>query len=353
MLKERIESKWIDVLVDLFEHCKVEQGEVAAILSESQSREVLVELSELALARLGARVFHVRLPSPPLESSVPIRSTGTCLTIDGLEPVIAALAQSGIIIDCTVEGMLHARELPQLLKGGARLMMLSDEHPEVFERLRPVPGLTEKCRLGAHVLSDATRMRVTSSAGSALEVDITDTPGRGSAGIAAKPGSVGYWPAGLCLCFPKTGSANGQLVLAPGDVNLTFKRYLETPVTLTLEDGFVVDIAGDDLDADLMRSYYAAWNEKDAYAVSHVGWGMNPQARWDALVMYDRGDVNGTELRAFAGNFLFSTGANQESGRYSACHFDIPMRGCTVELDGQAVVKNGELQGELVLETPN
>ena len=51
-----------------------------------------------------------------------------------------------------------------------------------------------------------------------LEVDITDTPGRGSAGIAAKPGSVGYWPAGLCLCFPKTGSANGQLVLAPGDV---------------------------------------------------------------------------------------------------------------------------------------
>ncbi len=353
MLKERIESKWIDVLVDLFKLCKVEQGEVAAILSESQSREVLVELSELALARLGARVFHVRLPSPPLDSAVPIRSTGTCLAIGGLEPVVSALAQSGIVIDCTVEGLLHARELPTILADGARLMMLSDEHPEVFERLRPIPGLTEKCKLGAQMLTDAKRMRVTSPAGSDLEVDLTDTPGRGSAGIADRPRSVGYWPAGLCLCFPTTGSANGQLVLAPGDVNLTFKRYLESAVTLTIEDDFVVDIAGDGLDADLMRSYYAAWNEKDAYAVSHVGWGMNPQARWDALVMYDRGDVNGTELRAFGGNFLFSTGANQVSGRFSACHFDIPMRGCTVELDGQAVVKNGALQGELVLETPN
>jgi 2,5-dihydroxypyridine 5,6-dioxygenase len=28
-------------------------------------------------------------------------------------------------------------------------------------------------------------------------------------------------------------------------------------------------------------------------------------------------------------------------------HFDLPMRGCTIELDGTAVVKAGVLQGEL------
>src|SRR3712207_7573290 len=53
---------------------------------------------------------------------------------------------------------------------------------------------------------------------------------RGSAGFNAEPGKIGYWPAGLCLCFPRPGTVNGRLVLAPGDVNLTFKTYIQTPI---------------------------------------------------------------------------------------------------------------------------
>ena len=57
----------------------------------------------------------------------------------------------------------------------------------------------------------------------------------------------------------------------------------------------------------------------------HVGFGMNPGARYEALSMYDQRDTNGTELRAVSGNFLFSTGANEFAGRYTAGHFDLPM----------------------------
>ena len=81
--------------------------------------------------------------------------------------------------------------------------------------------------------------------------------------------------------------------------------------------------------------------------MSHVGWGMNPAARWEALAMYDKRDVNGTELRAFAGNFLYSTGANETAGRYTQGHFDLPLRNCTIRLDDEAVVEAGELCGEL------
>jgi 2,5-dihydroxypyridine 5,6-dioxygenase len=158
---------------------------------------------------------------------------------------------------------------------------------------------------------------------------------------------VSHWPGGLCLCFPKQGTVNGTLVMAPGDVNLTFKRYLETRVQLSIEDDYVTAIEGDGLDAELMRSYIAAWGERDAYAVSHVGWGMNPRARWDALALYDKRDSNGTELRAFAGNFLYSTGANEHAGRHTAGHFDLPLRNCTIRLDGETVVESGRLQGEL------
>ena len=78
--------------------------------------------------------------------------------------------------------------------------------------------------------------------------------------------------------------------------------------------------------------------------MSHVGFGMNPDARYEALAMYDLSDTNGTELRAVAGNFLFSTGANEFAGRYTAGHFDLPMFGTTIELDGVAVVRDGVLQ---------
>ena len=52
----------------------------------------------------------------------------------------------------------------------------------------------------------------------------------------------------------------------------------------------------------LMRRYLEAWGDRAAYAVSHVGWGLNPRARYEALSMYDQRDTNGTELRAVAGD---------------------------------------------------
>jgi 2,5-dihydroxypyridine 5,6-dioxygenase len=63
--------------------------------------------------------------------------------------------------------------------------------------------------------------------------------------------------------------------------------------------------------------------------------------------MYDKHQTNGTELRAIAGNFLYSTGANEVAGRFCRGHFDLPMRGCTVSLDGRPVVVDGRLIAEL------
>jgi 2,5-dihydroxypyridine 5,6-dioxygenase len=149
------------------------------------------------------------------------------------------------------------------------------------------------------------------------------------------------------LAFPAAGSVAGTLVLDRGDVNLSFKRYLDAPVRLRIEHDHVVEVAGDGLDAELMRGQYADWAageaDRSAYAVSHLGWGLNRRARWDAMAFHDKADFNGTELRAFAGNFLYSTGANEVAGRHTLGHFDLPLRRCTVALDGVTVVDNGVL----------
>jgi 2,5-dihydroxypyridine 5,6-dioxygenase len=174
----------------------------------------------------------------------------------------------------------------------------------------------------------------------------------GNWGSTTRPGTLTHWPGGLVLAFPAAGSVNGTLVLAEGDVNLTFKRYIERAITLTVEDDHVTRIEGTGVDAELLRSYFSAWDAAEdfaagspgpAYAVSHVGYGLNDAARWDSMALYDKRDFNGTELRAFAGNFLYSTGANEVAGRHTRGHFDWPMRGCTVQLDGHTVVNAGKV----------
>jgi 2,5-dihydroxypyridine 5,6-dioxygenase len=344
MLSDRIEGKWIDAFCEVFERCAVKAGDAAAILSETQSRALNVQLAELALLRLGARPFHLIVPTPRNRHPVPVRSTGASEAIGRLGPVVAALGQAGFVVDCTLEGLMHAPETPEILKAGARILVVSNEHPEALERLAPDPALEARVRAAVKMLRGARRMRVTSAAGSDLAVDMAGAVTVGIWGWTDRPGTLAHWPGGVVVSFPKNGTVNGALVLDRGDVNLTFKRYLESPVRLTLERDYVTRIDGEGTDAELMRSYLAAWGERDAYAVSHVGFGMNPRARYEALTMYDKRDTNGTELRAVAGNFLFSTGANEFAGRYTAGHFDLPVMRTTIDIDGTIVVRDGVLQ---------
>ena len=340
---DRVEAKWVASFCEVFRLCGVQPGEACAILSETQSRSLLVQLSELALAQLGARWFHLVLPTPRQTGPVPVRSTGASDAIGGLGPVVGALAGCGFIADCTVEGLQHAAELPAILQGGARVLVVSNEHPEILERTVPRADDEATVRAAVRQLKSARQMQVTSAAGTRLSISLADARVGGVWGFTAKPGSLSHWPAGLVLAFPAAGSVNGTLVLAPGDVNLTFKRYLADAVTLHIADDHVTAIDGASVDAELMRGYFAAWGDRAAYAVSHVGWGLNRRARWDAMTFYDKADFNGTELRAFAGNFLYSTGANEVAGRHTLGHFDLPLRGCTVALDGLTVVDAGVL----------
>jgi 2,5-dihydroxypyridine 5,6-dioxygenase len=344
MLQEKtLEPAWLQAFEAVFQRCALQPGDTVAVLSESQSRPILVELSRLAAARLGAQVFGVVLPSQFSNELPAARSTGASPVLQQIAPVVAALAASTLVIDCTVEGLMHAPELPAILKGGARVLYVSNEHPEALARLVPDDAVEALAKAHVKRLRSARQMRVTSAAGTDLSIALEGAVCGGNWGYTTRPGTMTHWPGGLALAFPAAHSVNGTLVLAEGDVNLTFKRYVERPVVLHIEDDYVTRIEGGGVDAELMRSYAAAWGDREAYAVSHVGYGLNARARWDSMALYDKRDFNGTELRAFAGNFLYSTGANETAGRHTLGHFDLPVRACTVELDGVSVVDAGSL----------
>jgi 2,5-dihydroxypyridine 5,6-dioxygenase len=340
------EWRWLSAFADQLRACALVEGEVVAILSESASRRELVETARLAAQSCGGQVVDVVVPTPANPGPVPIRSTGASVALQGNRAAVAALAAADLVVDCTVEGLIHAPELGTILGSGARVLMISNEHPENFERYAFDPTLQERVDRGVELLRAAGEMRVTSGHGTDLTVRLEGAFVAGSSGIVTEAGGLAHWPGGLCVCYPARGTVNGRVVLAPLDLNLTFKEYVRTAVTLRIADDRVVAVEGGS-DAELLRSHLDAFGDEDAYAVSHVGWGMNHAARWDYLPLYDKSQINGTEARAFAGNFLFSTGANENAGRFTRAHFDLPLRGCTVTLDGRAVVEGGRLVGDV------
>jgi len=346
-LQEVAEGKWVASFRRALALNGISKGVTVAVVAETQSRPVLIQLCDLALFDLGAQYSTVVLPTPPQTAPVPVKSTGASNAIQGMRHVVESLKQVEVIVDVTVEGLLHSAEWPEIEAAGARLFTVCNEHPEILERTEPRAELGPKVQLGIDMLRDAKVMTVRSAAGTDLTIDVKDAPCGGTPGFSTNPGGVAHWPGGLCLCFPGEGAVNGRIVMAPGDMNLTFKDYLRDSIDITIEQDFITSIDGDNVDADLFREYLAAWNDPVAYGMSHVGWGMNPHARWESMALYDKRDVQATEFRAWAGNFLWSAGSNQYANRFTLGHFDLPMRRCTISLDDRPVVIEGKLQGDL------
>ncbi|MBI5026582.1 MAG: aminopeptidase [Nitrospirae bacterium] len=90
-------------------------------------------------------------------------------------------------------------------------------------------------------------------------------------GILTKPGSFGNLPAGEVFLAPLEGTANGTLVLewAP-------TRPLETPITLKVKDGMVVEIDGEEEYADFLRAKLSERPENAS--IAELGIGTNEKA---------------------------------------------------------------------------
>src|SRR5207302_3675613 len=99
MASRRIEEKWIAAFARVLELSQLKRGESVALLSETQSRAVNVELAELAALRLGGRAFHLVVPTPPQGAPVPVRSTGASDAVQRLAPVVTALAGAALVVD--------------------------------------------------------------------------------------------------------------------------------------------------------------------------------------------------------------------------------------------------------------
>ena len=142
---------------------------------------------------------------------------------------------------------------------------------------------------GAELLDRAGTMRVTSDAGTDIVSDVTGTPVLVEYGFVEKSGRYDVWPGGFLATFPMHGSTNGTFVLDIGDQIFHLNKYVESRVTITVENSYISRVEGDGLDALLIDDYLKSWNDPECYATSHMGWGMNERGAVERVAVLRQG----------------------------------------------------------------
>jgi 2,5-dihydroxypyridine 5,6-dioxygenase len=332
-------SMWRQVL----ELCRLTRNERVIVLTGETSHPLNIDAAMRAALALGGRTF--RLDLPPVPPRGPIggdRTTFLGVTpLSGQSLAIDALKGADLVVD--LMGLLHSPEQIEILAAGARILM-AVEPPDILAQMIPMVEDKRRVMAADARLRGATTMRVTSDAGTDLTMRVGQFKPLPEYGYADEKGHWDHWPSGFISTWPDEGSANGRVVIDIGDMLFPFKMYVASPITLEISDGFIRSISGG-FEATYLRRHIDTYRDPGALGVSHVGWGLQPKARWTGLGMRDKAQSLGMDARAFYGNFLFSTGPNAEAGgsNNSACHVDIPMAGCSVFLDEEPMTLRGEV----------
>jgi len=315
------------------ELCRVHEGESVAVLSSGETLRTYAGAFLDAARSLGARVVDVNIPSPKSESTDDRMKRLGQSRLDRHPAAMEQLTSADLVVDLLVASF--SREGDEIQKAGTRMLMVCEEF-DTLKRLFPTPGHRARTEAAMRRICAAKIFRFTNSAGT----DVTYKFGTRykplmEYGYTADPGRWDHWPAGLVANCAE--DVNGRVVMSEGDIVYPTKWFLSQPVEFEIERGVVQRIRGG-RQADELRRFMDSYNDPRAYAVSHIGWGTHVQAEWSVKGI-------GMDGRSYYGNVLFSLGPNLEFGgeNDTACHMDLPMRGCSAWLDGEQIIADGEI----------
>jgi 2,5-dihydroxypyridine 5,6-dioxygenase len=335
-----VDSDLVATFKTELELCGVKPGALVAALSEGSVRQDYAQATMIAARELGADSFHVNLP----------QRTGKFGAMAGNRPVVETLKKADLVMDFV--GLLFSHEQNEILASGTRMLMVL-EPLHVLKALAPSKDLRRRVEYAGKLMENAKELRFTSPYGTDVTYRLTQYPVLTEYGYTDTPGRWDHWGCGFLLTSGDDDGVDGKVVLAPGDISMVFQSYFTSPVTLTIEKGYVTNIEGDGLDANLMRGYMESFNDERAYAISHIGWGLHDKATWHNLATtknarspaMNGNPELGVNALSFYGNVLFSLGPNTEVGgaNDTACHIDLPLRGCSLWLDDMPVVDAGKI----------
>ena len=331
------QASFIEICLHQLKMSGVHEGEKVIVLTQGNERIEYADAFMAAGQRVGAKMYHMRLPAP-------LPSGGWSVGVNGLANMpeaVEALKQCDMLIDCMF--LLFSPEQVAIQEAGTRILTVV-EPPELLARMMPNKELREKVEIAGEILSKSKVMHITSPHGTDVTYKLNTYPTVTEYACTDEPGRWDHWPSGFVFTGGDDDGVDGTIVVAPGDILLPQNIYVREPITYTIEKGWITNIQGG-LEAEIVKSYMASFNDKRGFGMSHVGWGMNRDAKWHRMVPGEFPGGMGMEPRSYYGNVMFSTGPNNELGgtNDTACHLDIPMRNCSIFLDDEPIVRDGDI----------
>ncbi len=319
-----------------FELCEVGPGQTVVVLSEGDILPDYRAASLSALSALGADVVDLNLASDDAkDASHRIANLGDNPLTHNAEAMQICL-DADMVVDHML--LLFSHEQVAMQKAGTRILLVV-EPVEILQRLFPDAKLRSRVEAAEEKFSAAKSLRFTNELGSDVTYRLDGKDILTEYGYTSKPGRWDHWPGGFIASLAAKNGVDGRVVMAPKDIIFPLKCYVEEPMEFVIDGGWVKEVNGGKQAAEL-QEFIGGYDDPRAYAVSHIGWGLNEKCVWQP-------DLPGIGMdgRAHYGNVLFSLGPDTEFGgdNDTACHLDLPMANCNLWLDDELIVEAGEV----------
>ncbi|NPV69598.1 MAG: aminopeptidase [Firmicutes bacterium] len=258
----------------------------------------------------------------------------------GQEPpqsVADAILNANVVFAPTTYSMSHSQARLAVCKSGGRFVSMPDYCEDMLVRgglLADFVQQREVVLKVAQTLTTARCARITTEKGTDLTLCLDGREGRDQSAICTERGSFGSPPDIEAHIAPVEGTAEGVLVV-DGSIPVPEVGVVREPVTLTVREGYIVNIEGGG-EAESLKALLDSTVDRNVFAVGEFGIGLNPEARFIGCMLEDEG-VFGTIHIGFGSNSTIG-------GRIrTVMHTDCVVKKPTVYLDGVTLIRDGHL----------
>lgn len=253
------------------------------------------------------------------------------------KPIASAMKAADVIFTPVTISITHTSAIREACEAGARAVAMTGFTERMmkgggieadFRELKPV------CERVAGYLDRGSSVRVTTPAGTDMAMSI-----KGRTGIAktciVEPGEFSPVPDIEATVSPIEGTASGVIV-ADASIPYLDIGVLSEPVRFTVDAGMIVGIEGGEV-ADKLRNAWKSMNDPNVYNVAELGIGLNPACSLTGEMLEDEG-CWGTV------HFGIGTSITLGGNVKASSHYDLLMHKTTIEINGEVILKDGELE---------
>ena len=305
---------------------------IAAVVDDcmgvKEGEEVLVVCNPATQA-LGGRMRE-RAVEAGAEAVLAVITERASHAAEPPRTVAEAMAAADVVLAPTVQSLSHTASRKRASEAGARIGTLPGVTEEMLARVMSA-DMAELRRRGGEVarrLDDASEARITCANGSDLTLDLGGRTAIPDAGELTERGAFGNLPCGEGFIAPAGGE--GILVI---DGSLAGVGLAEQPVELVVEGGHLTSARGGQ---GMAFMELLTVHGEDGTNVAELGIGTNEKAILTGNILEDE-KILGTAHVAFGASAAI--GGNVQV----PVHLDCVVIKPTVELDGEPIVRDGEL----------